>query len=369
MAATRMDKVDDTELHALRPSDAFKVLIACFQAMQNVCLVGPPGCGKSSLFRQAAAFLGWSLEISNPSLEDPTEGGGIPWFEKGKAYAQKYPFETLYKVLTSKSPLIWLLEDFGGADIATQKAYMQWSEAREVDGKKLPPHVRIGMATNRRQDKAGVSGVLETIKGRFTLIHMKSDADDFCQNLFVRGKTEYGLSDEAIELGAAYISFRPMAVNEFKPTVDMSNTPTERNWVHAFKYIDSKLPRHMETACFAGRVGNGRAADFSVYIDCYRNMPDLAAIIANPARCWLPDKSEEHYLSKAHATAIGLARKATIANFAAIKTYAERYEQIGMGDFAVLMVRDCLHSDPQIEKTMAWKEMAVGPVGRLMQGR
>jgi len=351
---------------ALKPSDAKIALKACITAGENVALVGAPGIGKTAVTGQSCAELSHDLVVFNPALEDPTDPGGIPDLQSGKPYADKKMFRNLHMLLTAKKPTVGHLEDFGQAENAVQKSYMQWIWAREVDGKRLPDHVTWTMATNRRIDKAGVIGILEPVKGRFTLIEMKSDVSDFCQNLFDRGEKEYGLSQDAITVGCAFLRFREPLLNAFLPTADMTNSPTERNWVSAFKHTMAGAPKHIEHALIAGRVGQGAATEFEAFLQIWRNMPSLDAIIADPENAPIPNRSE---LSSLYAVSVGLAAKANSLNFDRIRIYAERMEKLKLGDFAVLLVRDSIRRDQKIGSTRAWIEMASGKVGHLMSGR
>lgn len=356
----------EQEIVTLKPSEVIQTLVACMDARENLAIVGPPGSGKSSVVNQACAIVQRDNIVCLPPLEDPTDSGGLPWISADHTHAKKVLFGNIYKALNSTVPTNLHLEDFGQAVDAVQKSWMQWAQAREVDGNRLPDHVSITLATNRRVDRAGVTGMLEPIKGRFTLIHMRSDLDDFCNNLFQRGVSEYGLSDEAITVGCAFLRFRPEALNEFKPTPDMTNTPTERNWVSAFHHYDAKQPKAIELALYTGRVGQGRAVEFMAFVDMWRNLPSLDAIIADPMHARVPAANE---LSILYATCIGLASKATVANFDRIVKYANRLEAGGLGEFGVLLCRDSGRRDAKIYNTRAWIEMSTGPVGHLMQGR
>lgn len=346
----------------LKPSDVTKALISLTESGDNSCVIGPPGCGKSSLYAQVAAACKRQLIVSLPSVEDVTEPGGFPWISADHTHATKVLFGQAHKAVNATEPTIWLWEDFGQASPAVQAAYMQWAWAREVNGYRLPDHVSIGMATNRRTDKAGVTGMLEPVKGRFTLIHMVSDLDDFCNNLFARGK-DYGLTDDSIIAGASFLRFRPDLLNQFSPTADLTNSPTERNWVAAFKHADTGLPPHIEHALIAGRVGDGAAAEFMGFVKIYRNMPSLDTILMDPDNAVIPDEPAARW-----AVSVGLASKATVKNFDRICTYAMKLDKKHHGEFATLLIRDSVRRNYQVTTTKAFIALASTPTGKLMTG-
>lgn len=351
----------------LKPSDVARYFESLLKdphyPHDNTALVGAPGIGKSSLIEQAAEAADHDLIISLPALEDSTEPGGIPWFAADHSRAQKLLFEQAYRAVHALRPTVWHLEDFGQAPDSTQKGYMQWAQARMVNGHKLPDYVTITMATNRRTDRAGVVGILEPVKGRFCMLHMISDVDDFCDNLFLRG-AKYGLEEDMILAGASYIKFRPEMLNKFKASADMTNSPTERNWVRAFRAAQRKQSPHIEVASIAGCVGTGAAADFLGFLRVFRAMPKLDMILSDPRHAIIPEEP-----SAQCAIATGLARMATPANFGAICEYAGRLEKAGFGECAGLMVRDSVRCNDKVTNTRAYIELSSSTVGKLMTGR
>lgn len=357
------EKAINTELVQLKPSEVAATLQTLIADNEPCLLIGPPGCGKSDLTAQAAEAAGADLIVTHPVTSDPTDAKGLPWLEVGKDHAEFKPFGDFYKALNATKKTVLFIDDLGQAPDAVQASYMQPVLNRQVDGKRFPDHVTFIAATNRRTDKAGVRGILEPVKGRFTLIHMISDVDDFCTNLFLRGKS-YGLDDDTIVYGAAYFRFVPDALNKFDATVDMTNSPTERNWVKAMKFASMKLPSHIEHALIAGRVGAGYAAQFEGFIRNARLMPSLDVILSDPTNAVIPDENQTLW-----AVAVGLASRATENNFQRISTYAKRLNKEGRGEFASVLVRDSIRRQPRIQSTKPYIELVSGDMGRLMTGR
>ena len=347
----------------MRQSNVLELMVQCIKENENIALIGPPGCGKSSLADQACVITKRDLILSLPSTEDVTEPGGFPWISEDRSRATKVPFGQAYRAIHAKKPALWWWEDFGQANPSVQAAYMQWALAREVNGNRLPDHVSIGLATNRRTDKAGVSGMLEPVKGRFTLIHVESNVDDFCLDLIRRGKVAYGLTENTIAMGCAFIRFRPELLNAFVSTVDMTNSPTERNWVAVFRHAQRKMKPAIEFEAVQGRVGQGAAAEFIGFLRTYREMPSLDALLLDPESAVIPSMPAALY-----AVSVGLASKATESNFGRIGRYAQRLYEGGHGEFAVLLVKDSQRRDPKVVNTTAYIELACTEVGKLITG-
>src|SRR6185436_20188967 len=109
-----------------------------------------------------------------------------------------------------KRPCLWFLDDLGQAPPAVQASYMPWLLERECAGNRLPDHVVVMAATNRRTDRAGVAGVLEPVKSRFaSIVTLEPDVDEWCDWAI---KQPF-MPPEVV----AFIRFRPETLNQFVP--------------------------------------------------------------------------------------------------------------------------------------------------------
>src|SRR5207302_8800593 len=113
------------------------------------------------------------------------------------------------------------IDDLGQSTVSMQGALMQWVEGGQLDGLKLSPHVSFIAATNRRTDRAGVTGIIEPLKSRFTIVELKSDLTDFIT---------HGARRKFHPAILAYLKISPQHLNNFQPTADMVNSPNPRNW-------------------------------------------------------------------------------------------------------------------------------------------
>jgi len=171
----------------LTPSQLTTLLAHTIPAGLPVMVTSPPGCGKSDIVDQATVDAGANMILSHPAVADPTEPKGLPWAD-GKGGATFLPFGELAQALKAKKRTVWFLDDLGQATPAVQASFMQLLLARRVNGHKLPDCVTFVAATNRRVDRAGVSGILEPVKSRFvSIIGLEPNLDDWCQWAFSAG--------------------------------------------------------------------------------------------------------------------------------------------------------------------------------------
>jgi len=103
----------------------------------------------------------------------------LPYHEDGDRgkIARWAPFGPLAKILGAKTPTICFMDDVGQSSRDVQAAFMQLVEAREINGHEVPECVSFILATNRTSDGAGVSGLLDPLINRTTIINVESDPD------------------------------------------------------------------------------------------------------------------------------------------------------------------------------------------------
>jgi hypothetical protein len=95
----------------------------------------------------------------------------------------------------------------------------------------------------------------------------------------------------------------------------------------------------------------------------YRDMPSLDAILLDPDKAPIPSEPSTQY-----AVATGLASKVNHSNFGRIATYAERLERAKLGEFAVLLVRDCIRREPKVTATADFIRLSSTALGKMFVG-
>lgn len=340
----------------MKPSQLTVFLAAAITARKPVLITGAPGIGKSSLVEQAAAMAGADLILSHPAVADPTDAKGLPWVAKDAEHATFLPFGELARALKATVPTVWFLDDLGQAPPAVQASFMQLLLARRVNGHVLPECVTFVAATNRRTDRAGVSGILEPVKSRFmSIVPLEADLDEWCQWAF----TQKDFPAEVI----AFLRFRPDLLSKFEASADLTNSPMPRTWANAAAILGMQLPKAIQQQALAGAVGEGAAVELLAFLDLYASLPNIDAILLNPDTAMLPDKPATRY-----AVVTALAMKANEKNFDRVAKYATRLLDAGHGEFAALLARDAVRRNTKIANTKAFMQMASGPLGTLITG-
>lgn len=339
----------------MKPTQLTTLLAATFVAREPVLVTGAPGVGKSNIVEQAAAAAGANLILSHPAVADPTDAKGLPWPGKDGKSATFLPFGELRQAIDATDLTVWFLDDLGQAPPSVQASYMQLLLARRVNDHRLPDCVTFVAATNRRTDRAGVSGVLEPVKSRFaTIVELEPDLNDWCAWAF-----SHGVPAELI----AFLRFRPDLLCAFQASADLTNSPVPRTWAAVGRMLKLGLPADVQHPAFAGAVGEGPAVEFGAFLRMFRELPSIDAILVDPAGTKLPDQPATLY---AVVTALGI--RANEQTFDRIAQYATRMVDSGRAEFAALLVRDAVRKDPAIQNTEGFTRLASGDLGRLISG-
>ena len=301
-----------------------------------ILVKGAPGVGKTDIIKQVAAELKYDLLISHPVVSDPTDYKGLPGIVDGKA--EFLPFGDLRKLIEAKKKTIAFLDDLGQAPAVVQAAAMQLILARQINGKRVSDKVIFVAATNRREDRAGVTGILEPVKSRFaSIIQLEPTAEEWIQWAFD--------NDMPTEL-IGFIHFRPSMLNEGQATADIVNHPCPRTIAFAGKLINAGIT---DAESLAGAVGEGCAIELVGFIRVYKSLPNISAIMTDPDRAIVPTEPAALY-----AIVTALVDKITKDNCERLLRYAKRLP----ADFSTLFVRDSVRKTPQIQNTRAYIQWA-----------
>ena len=339
-----------------------ELLTKYLPARMPLLITGMPGCGKTETVHSVTESLQYRMLLEHPAVADPTDYKGLPWGLDGKT-ATFIPFANLAEAINSTEPTVWFFDDLGQATPAVQAACMQLFLARRINGHKLPDCITFVGATNRRVDRAGVTGILEPVKSRFdSIVELDTTIDDWCQ---------WAYANNIPATLIAFLRFKPDMLCQFSPTSDLINSPIPRTWYNLAKNERLGLSQAVEAAAMAGAVGDGAALEYLAFRKMANSLVNLDAILMDPDKARIPSKPDELY-----ATAIGLAARANSTNFARIAIYANRLnvEPVGKngtthGEFAALMVRDALWRDEAIQNNDSFVRLMSGPLGQLISGR
>lgn len=263
----------------MRPKELQRFLAFAFTNGESVLIKGKPGIGKSDIVAKACADIGSELIISHPVVSDPTDYKGMPFVDGQEA--KFLPFNELNKLINASKPTIFFLDDLGQASPSVQAACMQLLLARRINDFKVSDHITFVAATNRREDKAGVSGILEPVKSRFaSIVELSVNTDDWCEWAVANGMPHELIS---------FLRFRPDMLDKDTPaSKDIVNTHSPRTVAALGRLQNKGLPIDLRYEVFKGAAGEGFAVEYLAYLKLYTQLPTFDDIVSDPNGIQVP---------------------------------------------------------------------------------
>ncbi len=322
----------------MRISEIIKLLRAAIQNKFPVLIKGIPGGGKTDGAHQATELENADMKVFHPVVQDPTDFKGLPCVQNGQA--DFMPFGDLRALMTAKKPTVAFLDDLGQAPAVVQAAAMQLILARQINGHRISDHIVFFAATNRKEDRAGVTGILEPVKSRFaTIVELTVNLDDWCN---------WALGNEIPPEIVAFVRFRPqLFLSPSAPTGDIVNRPSPRTVANMAKLYKAGFKNDPEV--LGGAVGEGFASEFIAFVKVVMNLPSIESIIANPESAAIPKDAASLY-----AVSTALAARVEPKNAEAVIKYLHRLPE----EFGVLGMRDAVRMQPAIKQTKGFVKWA-----------
>jgi hypothetical protein len=325
----------------MSPSQLTSFLGFGIQNNLNILIKGKPGIGKSDLVAQACDIAKARLIISHPVVSDPTDYKGLPFPDKDGNHAKFLPFGELQELIEAKEPTVFFLDDLGQAPVSVQAAVMQLLLARRVNGHKVSDHVTFVAATNRREDKAGVQGLLEPVKSRFaSIVELNVQHDDW-----VKWAIEHNMPTTLI----AYVRHDPKVLDEAEPTKDIINSPSPRTIAAVGRMQNAGLPEKLYSEAFKGAAGQAFATKYMAFLKVYGKLPTIDEIKMNPDQASIPQAADAKW-----ALAGMMAAHMNENNISSLCKYIKRLPgELGVATFKDVVVRDNMNGK-KLQQTKAF---------------
>jgi hypothetical protein len=308
----------------------------------NLLIYSEPGTGKTQITEQAHDETNTPYILTHPALSDPTDYKGFPITYKdadGNQRATFIPFDDLLKMINVKVRTGVIFDDFGQAVEGVQAPAMQLIHGGRLNGYTISDEIVFFILTNRRQDMAGVKGILEPVKSRVvSSIHAETDLDDW---------SKYAIQKNFAFETIAFNRWKKNALLDFKPTKDMTNSPCPRTWEAVSKILLHNYPKEGELEMISGAIGEAMAIEFFAFVKMARTLPDPDLILLRPDEVKVPKEPSTLY-----ALCGALATKATDQTFGNIVKYSNRLPS----EFSVMLIVDCITHNKALVKTKPFVE-------------
>jgi hypothetical protein len=307
-------------------------------ARRPTLITGAPGVGKTEIGKAVARDSGANLYIAHPVVDSPVNYRGFPFVGKD-GQADFIPFGFLRRMVEAKNLLVVILDDLGQAPPAVQAACMQLLLERSINGEKISDEVVFIACTNRKEDMAGVAGILEPVKSRFiTILELFPRLEPW-----IGWYLKTGLPIQV----AAFIRFASKWLFDFKATKDMTNSPCPRTLENLGRLVAMNLDADLRFPAYSGAVGKACATEYLAFEQMYDKMLDPAVVIMQPSTVPIPTTPDGLF-----ATCMGVAHYANEHNIDNIAIFGKRLPP----DFRVMMMDDIVRKDPTLQRSKPFIE-------------
>lgn len=257
-------------------------------------MVSGPGLGKSAIVHQAGEII--SKKIGHPFLIKPfflttveppdVRGFGLPGKDEtdGTLIMQFTKAPWLPKKSEPKHGFVFL-DEFGQAQQDVAKPSAELLLNGQVGESKLDITYMVIAASNREQDRSGVSRSLAFIENRKMRIEIEPNLDAW---------VDWAERNDIHPLAIAFAKWKPGTV--FQDAVPSKPGPfcTPRTLCKV-SHLIGRLPMELFTQAAGGYIGTGTAAEFVAFLRVAEQLPTYEDIVKDPKKTPVPDRPDANY--------------------------------------------------------------------------
>jgi len=270
------------------------------EPQQTVCLLGPPGIGKTSSGRTLADLMTENRRAKDPKAGKafcreldlssmlPEDLNGLPFRqevdnidpeEAAKQFITKFAaHEWLHELCAPDAYGVLVLDDLPAAAPMMQVAARQISLERRVHDHRLSPGVFIIVTGNRREDKSSASTLPAHFRNSVMMLDVHLDVDEWAK--------WYGRNENYDPVIPAFLRFKMDRLSMLPKDADKErgSFATPRTWAKlgAQFAVAEKTETLFDVAW--GLVGKGPATEFCAFVKIRQNLVDPEKVFDNPQR-------------------------------------------------------------------------------------
>lgn len=257
---------------------------------RTVCLLGPPGIGKSSVGRIIAQQWTERVKLRNPDAPDavcvvldlssmlPEDLMGLPFRDND---ATRYcPPEWLHSLCEEGAYGVLVIDDLPAASPAIQVACRQIALERRVHEHQLSDGIVVIVTGNRRQDKSSANTLPAHFRNSVMMLQVDPDLDEWAEWYYKQGWDP---------IVPAFLRYKP-AFHSMTPdhAGENGSFPTPRSWAFLGSVLESAIDHEHVLEVATGLVGEGVATEFEGFRRTRQQLADPLDVLRNPEKA-IPD--------------------------------------------------------------------------------
>lgn len=270
------------------------------QPQQTVCLLGPPGIGKTMSGRQLAERMTAYMQAKHPRKEGepypaatcrindlssmlPEDLLGLP-FRKG-GLTQYCPHEWLAQLCEPEAYGVLVLDDLPASPPALQVASRQLSLERRVHDHHLSDRVFIIVTGNRREDKSAASTLPAHFRNSVLMLEVQPDLEEWA--------TWYGKQPYHHPMVPAFLRWKVERLSTLPKDADKRGVfATPRTWTMLGRQYEVAQRSNALLEIARGLVGEGIASEFKAFIDVRAELVPPDKVLRDP-KAALPNPRQQ----------------------------------------------------------------------------
>jgi hypothetical protein len=304
----------------------------------NPFLWGPPGLGKTDMFKQLAVEWGANCFSFLTSTMDPTDVVGIPYPNMEKGYTRFLPpynfIQLTEKAEDCETPAVAIFDDLPASTDQVFNALLGVFHGRILGGLPIRDNVLLCATGNRAEDKAGAQEITTALANRFVHFNILLDIDEWF---------EWAYKEQINPAVLAFVKRHPECLNEFEQALESGDKAfaTPRSVARVGILFDAQGDEHPHLmTSIAANCGDAWAIKFSSFNRCREKMVDPEEIWRDPENCKIPEAKEIDLLFATNTSLIAATKfKPTPDHCKAVAKYAMRLPH---QDLAVVLAKDLL---------------------------
>lgn len=314
----------------MRLSQLAKRILPLYQTRTPVTLSGSPGIGKSDMVHTLPKILSDKLgvEFGHVTVEASTlDSPDVIGFlvpqknAEGEAIARYTKPDIIRQIeLSGCDHGILFIDEIGQADALVQKALASLFIEGKLGEYRIPEGWMVISATNRIEDRAGVTKELSHFTNRQCKVEIEANTEDW---------TAWARENGVHHMAIAFANFRPAVVMTSEVPAKPGPYCTPRSFTNAAKFLrnmidhdEDELPSDEVTqAIVSGYIGEASSAELFGFLKVHEHLPTFADILKDPMKAKLPPKEN---LAASYAAAALVIAKADATNVDPAFTYCTR---------------------------------------------